>query len=144
MSKLLQCWKVTYSSGLVMNDYFGILEKTKPHGPAWFNIQTQKKTFRSTVKALPPLHSFSRLHESSLLHQQFPLCRGLKRASEHWELSAWCRIGVSEWERGERIESQHIHLSPLDPKLRMTHCFWSGWTHSCPPAYLRLNKMGNE
>lgn len=71
------------------------------HSPAWFATQTHIKTFGSTAKAPPPLQSSSRLHESSLLHQQFPLCWELKGASEHWELSAWCRIGLSEWVRGE-------------------------------------------
>lgn len=71
------------------------------HSPAWFATQTQIKTFGSTARAPPPLQSCSRLHASSLLHQQFLLCWELKGASEHWELSAWCRIGLSEWVRGE-------------------------------------------
>lgn len=95
------------STESVMNDYFGILWKGRgveqQCSSAWLNMQTQIKTFGSTVKAPPPppLYSSSRLHKSSLLHQQFPHCWDLKGASEHWELSAWCRIGVRERVRGE-------------------------------------------
>lgn len=58
---------------------------------AWLNIQTQK-TFGSTVKGPPPFHSSSMLHESSLLHQQFPLCWNLKGTSEHTEPSNCIRL----------------------------------------------------
>lgn len=123
-----------------MNDYFGILgvegrgTSSKEVAQSGLNIQTQIRHSGQIVK-VPALQS--RLHVSSLLYQQFGLCRDLKGASEHRELSACGVTLASVNEREERIPA---HSS--DPKLWMTHCFPSGWTHSCPPACLLLNSMG--
>lgn len=110
MSKLLQCWKVTYSSGLVMNDYFGILEKTKPHGPAWFNIQTQKKDFQVNSQSpatTPQLQQAPRVEPAastvsplSRFEKSFWALRALRVVS-HWR----------QWMRERREDRIPAHSS---------------------------------